>query len=89
MAQERDLRDVWLACERFAVGYAPPERDPRSTLIALAERAPSETELDRYGGGALAERVEQRVAALVGQESAVWMPTGTTPLITSARLAPR
>ena len=77
MAEERDLRDVWLACERFAVGYAPPERDPRATLLTLAERAPSETELDRYGGGALAERLEARVAALVGQESAVWMPSGT------------
>lgn len=77
MAGERDPRDVWLGCERFAVGYAPPERDPRATLLALAERAPSEVDVDRYGGGALAQRLEQRVAALVGQEAAVWLPSGT------------
>lgn len=77
MAEERDLVRVWLGCERHAVGYAPPERDPRATLIALAEKAPSESELDRYGGGALAERLEQRVAELIGHEAAVWMPSGT------------
>ena len=47
------------------------------TLRALAERAPSNEEVDLYGERALAERLEARVAALLGKEAAVWMPSGT------------
>src|SRR5690349_12947069 len=32
---------------------------------------------ERYGGGELPERLEARVAALLGKEAAVWMPSGT------------
>jgi threonine aldolase len=53
------------------------ERDPRATLRALAERAPSNDEVDLYGERALAERLEARVAQLLGKEAAVWMPSGT------------
>jgi threonine aldolase len=68
---------VWASCERFVGGLDPRSRDPRTTLLALAERAPSLADADRYGGGALAERLEQRVADLLGKEAAVWMPSGT------------
>jgi threonine aldolase len=74
---EQRAREVWLGCERFVTGNAPRERDPRSTLLALAERAPTGKDVDRYGGGTLAERLEQRVAGLLGKEAAVWMPSGT------------
>jgi threonine aldolase len=57
--------------------FSPAERDPRLTLRALAERAPSSEDADRYGERALAERLEARVAALLGKEAAVWMPSGT------------
>ena len=46
--------------------FSPKERDPQSTLRALAERAPSIVDEDRYGDGALAERLEARVAGLLG-----------------------
>jgi threonine aldolase len=46
-------------------------------LRALAEWAPSNDEVDLYGERALAERLEARVAELLGKEAAVWMPSGT------------
>jgi threonine aldolase len=75
--EQRDRATVWAGCERVVGAFSPAERDPRSTLRALAERAPSNEEVDRYGERALAERLEARVAALLGKEAAVWMPSGT------------
>ena len=46
-------------------------------MRALAERAPSNDEVDLYSERALAERLEARVAELLGKEAAVWMPSGT------------
>ena len=77
MAEERDARTVWAGCERILAGFDPQARDPRQALLALAERAPDETQADRYGSGPLAERLEERIAGLVGKEAAVWMPSGT------------
>jgi threonine aldolase len=77
MAEERDARVVWAGCERVLSGFDSEARDARSTLLALAERAPDELRTDRYGGGLLAERLEERVAGLLGKEAAVWMPSGT------------
>jgi threonine aldolase len=74
---EKRAREAWGSCERFVAGFDPRERDPRSVLLELAERAPSILESDRYGGGALAERLEERVAGILGKEAAVWMPSGT------------
>jgi threonine aldolase len=70
-------RDVWLRCERTALGNSPRERDTAELLRALLERAPDGYDVDRYGGGAIAERLERRVADLLGTEAAVWMPSGT------------
>jgi threonine aldolase len=86
---EKRAREVWSACERFVAGFSPHERDPRSTLLALAERAPAITEADRYGGGPLAERLEARVAGLLGKEAAVWMPSGTMAQQIALRLHAR
>jgi threonine aldolase len=77
MADERDSRAVWARCERLLAGFDPKARDPRGALLDLAERAPHEGASDRYGGGELAERLERRVASLLGHEAAVWMPSGT------------
>ena len=77
MAEARDARAVWATCERVLSGFDPPARDARTTLLALAERAPAETQIDRYGGGPLADGLEERIAGLVGKEAAVWMPSGT------------
>jgi threonine aldolase len=77
MAEARDQGDVWAKSKRVLGSPSPRDRDPRATLLALAERAPSVEEIDHYGKGAVAERLEERVAALLGKEAAVWMPSGT------------
>ncbi len=74
---EVEIRAAWAGCERWIVGSGPAARDPRATLGALAERAPAVADVDTYGEGALAERLELRVASELGKESAVWMPSGT------------
>jgi threonine aldolase len=74
---DREWREVWLDAERWAVGDAAPDRDPAAVLRTLLARAPDGFEVDRYGGGELAQRLERRVADLLGTEAAVWMPTGT------------
>jgi len=77
VAGERDSRAIWAQCERVVAGLSPVERDPRATLRALAERAPVLADVDVYGERALVERLEARVAELLGKEAAVWMPSGT------------
>jgi threonine aldolase len=77
VTEERDPSAVWAACERVLAGEHPRARDPRTALAELAERAPSLEESDRYGGGAIAERLESRVAELLGKETALWLPSGT------------
>src|SRR6266567_7336191 len=77
MAAERDSRAIWAQCERVVGGFKPSDRDPRTTLLALAERAPEVGELDFYGERGLVERLEERVAELLGKEASVWMPSGT------------
>ncbi|HEX4680771.1 MAG TPA: beta-eliminating lyase-related protein [Gaiellaceae bacterium] len=74
---EKREREAWIRSERFVAGMSPRGRDPRTTLLELAERAPAVGEADRYGGGMLAERLESRIAELLGKEAAVWMPSGT------------
>ena len=77
MASDREWREAWLEAERYAFGDAAAERDPATALRALVARAPDGFDVDRYGGGELAERLERRVAELLGKEAAVWMPSGT------------
>jgi threonine aldolase len=74
---ERDPRAVRAACTRSLGTFDPHDRSTRSRLLALADRAPADAGIDRYGGGALAERLEVRVARLLAKEAAVWMPSGT------------
>jgi threonine aldolase len=77
VGEVRDRRAVWARCERVVGSFLPAERDPRATLLALAERAPTNEDVDLYGERALAERLEERLADLLGKEAAVWMPSGT------------
>ena len=77
MASDREWREAWLEADRYAFGEAALERDPAAMLQALLVRAPDGFDVDRYGGGELAERLERRVAELLGKEAAVWMPSGT------------
>src|SRR2546423_9622159 len=50
---EKRARDAWASCVRFVAGFDPRERDPHTTLLTLAERAPAMADTDRYGGGTL------------------------------------
>ena len=50
---------------------------PRGRLLELAEATGEDERLDHYGSGERIERLEQRVAELLGKEAAVFMPSGT------------
>jgi threonine aldolase len=49
----------------------------REKLAALAERTDEGERMDHYGRGERIERLERRIAELLGKEAAVFMPTGT------------
>jgi threonine aldolase len=53
------------------------EPSPREALAALAEATGADERMDRYGSGERIERLERRVAELLGKEAAVFMPSGT------------
>ncbi|NPV66592.1 MAG: hypothetical protein HPY64_05540 [Anaerolineae bacterium] len=72
---ERDWRAVFAACTRFTTGHYP--QPPRRALEALAAFTPEDSQEDVYGEGALIERFEAEVAALLGKPAAVFMPSGT------------
>jgi threonine aldolase len=60
-------------CTRWLVGHG--DITPTAWLTELAHAA-TEPELDRYGSGGEVEALEREVAALLGTESAVFMPSG-------------
>ena len=62
-------------CERFLSGHGPQR--PRAVLAELAEEAGPDEQPDRYGEGSLIEGFEQEIAALLGKEAAVFLPSGT------------
>jgi threonine aldolase len=64
VTDERDWRAIWAATERVVAGG-----HPRS--------ASGGADADTYGSGPAPERLEARVAQLLGKEAAVWMPSGT------------
>jgi threonine aldolase len=77
VTEQRDLMTVWTGCDRTLSRFAAGERAAGVALRALADWTPDEAELDRYGEGELASGLENRIAALLGKEAAVWLPSGT------------
>jgi threonine aldolase len=77
MVSDREWREAWREAPRHAFGDAPRDRGPVAVLQSLLERAPEALDVDRYGSGELAQRLERRVCELLGKEAAVWMPSGT------------
>ncbi|HJQ73716.1 MAG TPA: beta-eliminating lyase-related protein [Gaiellaceae bacterium] len=71
---ERERERIVARCERFVNAWNAP-RDPAETFRALADRAGPR--LDVYGGGESVERLESRVAGMLGKEAAVLFPSGT------------
>jgi threonine aldolase len=73
---EQRIRAAIAGSERFLNAWhgIPP---PRDRLAALADATGADERMDRYGSGERIERVERRVAELLGKEAAVFMPSGT------------
>jgi threonine aldolase len=67
--------DAFLRCERFLFGHGLQR--PRAVLADLVEEAGPDEEPDRYGEGSLINGFERDIAALLGKEAAVFLPSGT------------
>src|SRR3954447_5310088 len=50
---------------------------PAEYAKLLNKLADSNIERDSYSRGGIVEKLEQRVAQMLGKETAVWLPTGT------------
>lgn len=70
-----EAKKVLKDCHRFLTHDYP--KAPRQVLSELAEMTDPELEADRYGQGDLIAGFESEVAALLGKEAAVFMPSGT------------
>src|SRR5258708_350782 len=66
--------EIFLRCERYLFGHGPQK--PRQVLAELADQA-GDAEADRYGEGPLINDFEKEVAALLGKDAAVFLPSGT------------
>ena len=76
MPDEERFRAAVRGAERFLnAWHGRPSM--RERLAALAEATDEDERPDMYGAGERIERLEQRIAELVGSEAAVFMPTGT------------
>lgn len=71
----RDEKAIRRRCTRFLNHHGPP--DPRRELFEIAEATPEDMEPDTYGTGEAIASFEAEVAALLGKEAAVFMPSGT------------
>src|SRR3954447_3011285 len=50
---------------------------PAEFAKLLSKLADSDIERDSYSRGGVVEKLENRVATMLGKETAVWLPTGT------------
>jgi threonine aldolase len=66
---------IMLRCERFLGGNGSVR--PRAELEALVQAVAEDEEADVYGKGDLIEAFEREVAAILGKEAAIFLPTGT------------
>ncbi|MFO7166895.1 MAG: beta-eliminating lyase-related protein [Chloroflexota bacterium] len=70
-----DPQAVRRACRRFLTHHY--RQSPRDVLADLAAFADPELESDTYGAGPLIADFEAEIAALLGKEAAVFLPSGT------------
>src|SRR5690242_7727319 len=75
MLDSPEAKTIFKACSRFLMRDYP--KSARQVLSELAEVTDPELEEDRYGQGEVIEGFEKEVAALLGKEAAVFMPSGT------------
>ena len=74
---ERSRNAIRRRCTRAISGTLPARRAPRDVLTRLAALATEEMEPDAYGEGEVVASFEREIAALLGKEAAVYMPSGT------------
>ena len=72
---ERDANEILARCERVLGPKLPATA--AALLRAAADALPEDAPPDRYGEGEVVERLEARVAELLGAETAVLFPSGT------------
>ena len=72
-------------CNRFVTGHPPPR--PRTELHAIADwMSIHDYDVDYYGSGQLVTDFEKKVAALLGKEAAVFMPSGKMASLIALRI---
>ena len=76
MPDEERARNAVRGAERFLNAWHGGP-GVRARLHELAEATGEDERADRYGSGERIERLEQRVAAILGKEAAAFMPSGT------------
>ncbi len=76
MPDEQRIREAIAGAERHLNAWhgGPTLREK---LTVLADRTGEDERMDHYGRGERIERLERRIAELLGKEAAVFMPSGT------------
>jgi len=74
MGDKPTFEEIVRGCDRFLTHHY--RKSPRQTLAELAEFA-GEQDADTYGAGELIAGFESELAALLGKEAVVFMPSGT------------
>ncbi len=72
---DAELTRLRASCSQALTHNAP--RTPRDVFAELAAHTPHDLPFDRYGEGEWLEAFEARIAAELGKEAAVFMPSGT------------
>jgi threonine aldolase len=72
---DAELTRLRASCTRALTHNAP--QTPREAFAELAAQTPQDLAFDRYGEGVWLEAFEARIAAELGKEAAVFMPSGT------------
>jgi threonine aldolase len=72
-----DLDALRARCSRALTYHGPARENPRKVLADLAASAGDDLLADRYGEGEIIAGFEREMAARLGKESAVFLPTGT------------
>jgi threonine aldolase len=75
MLDTPEAKEIFKSCHRFLTQDYP--KTPRQILSELIETIDPDLEADRYGQGEVLTSFEKEVAALLGKEAAVFMPSGT------------
>ena len=76
MADDARIKAAIGGADRWLNGWHAQPR-LRDRLTELAEATATDERGDSYGGGERIERLESRIAAILGTEAAVFMPSGT------------